>query len=152
MKNNVYQFPQGKQREAVKKAASQSKRKRFFAKFLKLFSKGIHWVWFSIRLVIASSLHTVTGILLALLYGFKGVIIFLGGGICLVTYFHLGKHFIAPNNYTLPILAAVCIIALLGEALITFLNDVMPFHRLLGIWDKEAKIKDDESRQVANDG
>lgn len=33
-----------------------------------------------------------------------------------------------------------------------FLNDVMPLHRLLGIWNKEAKIKDDEARQVANDG
>ncbi|PAV05378.1 hypothetical protein CBG25_06485 [Arsenophonus sp. ENCA] len=152
MKNNVYQFPQGKQRESVRKAASHSKRKRFFAKFLKLFSKSIYWVWFFIRLVVASSLHTVTGIVLALLYGFKGVMIFLGGGICLVTYFHLGKHFIAPNNYTIPILAAVCIIALLGEALISFLNDVMPFHRLLGIREKEAKIKDDETRQVANDG
>lgn len=152
MKNNVYQFPQGRQREAVRKAASQSKRNRFFTKFLRLSLKGIHWVWFSIRLVVASSLHTVIGILLALLYGFKGMMIFLGGGVCLVTYYHLGKHFIAPNNYTIPILVAVCIIALLGEALITFLNDVMPFHRLLGIWDKEAKTKDDEARQVANDG
>ncbi|PAV11382.1 hypothetical protein CBG25_00570 [Arsenophonus sp. ENCA] len=152
MKNNIYQFPQGKQREAVIKAASQSKRKRFFAKFLKLFSKGIYWAWFSIRLVVASSLHTVTGILLALLYGFKGVVIFIGGGVCLVTYFHLGKNIIATNNYTIPIFLAVCIIALLGEALISFINDVMPFHRLLGIWEKEAKIKDDETRQVANDG
>lgn len=126
--------------------------KRFFANFLKIFLKGIHWVWFSIRLIVSSGLHRVTGILLALLYGFKGVIFFIGGGICLVTYFHLGKHFIAPNNYTIPILAGIWIIALLGESLISFLNDVMPFHRLLGIWDKDAKIKDNETRQVANDG
>ena len=129
----IYQFPQGAQRQQVKQTINGVKRKRWFGKIGHNLLMILDWCFFTIRLAVATVLHFSVALFFSLLYTFKGVIFFLGGGICIFMYYHLNHHFISPDNYTIPFLAGVFFCACIGEQVVELMNNKLPFHQLLRV-------------------
>ncbi|HGJ5877330.1 MAG TPA: hypothetical protein ACHBX0_14385 [Arsenophonus sp.] len=104
MKNNIYQFPQGAERQVVKKSIKTVKWKKKLGKTGKIIMTSINWLWFALRIPFANILHMVTVAFFTFLHAFKGCIFVIGGLGCIVMYYHLDKHFTAPDNYKIPFL------------------------------------------------
>ncbi|EMO8006696.1 hypothetical protein WDQ52_004968 [Salmonella enterica] len=123
MKNNIYQFPVGEQKNAFKNAVSAKKRKSFFL----------------VRLGLATVLHIVACLLLAALIALRKPIFWIGGLICVITYYHLDHQFYSDKNYTIPFLVSAWILSFVSLPVLAFLNTRMPFHHLLGLESVEEK-------------
>lgn len=74
----------------------------------------------------------------------------IGGLGCIIMYYHLNKHFTAPDNYTIPFFVALWVMACAGEAITSMLHYAMPFHRLLAILVSEEENSDSHYQGVAN--
>lgn len=102
MKSNIYQFPRGAECQAVKKSITTIKRKKRLGKVVRIIMTGIRWLWFALRITLANMLHIATVAFFAFLHAFKGFIFVIGGFGCIMMYYHINKHFTAPDNYTIP--------------------------------------------------
>lgn len=131
--DNIIQFPQGEQRTLFKRKIVLSKWQTLFAKTLYFFIKAIRGLWFYSRITIASTLHTSIVAIFSILHAFLGFIFFVSSIGCIITYFHLGKHFIAPGNYTIPFLITLWVMGCIGKEASSMLNNSIPFHRLLAV-------------------
>lgn len=151
MKNNIYQFPQGAERQVVKKSINTVKRKRKLGKVGLIIMTGIRWLWFALRITLANMMHIATVTFFAFLHAFKGFIFVIGGFGCIIMYYHLDKHFTAPDNYTIPFFVGLWAMACAGEAITTMLHYAMPFHRLLAVWVREEENSDSHYQGAAND-
>lgn len=122
MKNNIYQFPQGAERQVVKKSINTVKRKRKLGKVERTIMTGIRWLWFALRVTLANMLHIATVIFFSFLHAFKGFI-FVG----------------------------LWVMACVGEAITSMLHYAMPFHRLLAVLVREEENGDAHYQGAAND-
>ncbi|ELP6174274.1 hypothetical protein U3D69_004731 [Salmonella enterica] len=127
----IYQFPQGEERGKFRKEIARERKKRFAVKTGNTFVKWLGWGWFYLRLLAASVLHFISVFVLAILGAFKGLVFWLGGVLCIITWYHLDHQLWTPQNLTIPVIAATWITGLLAEPLIELLNNKMPWYRLL---------------------
>lgn len=151
MKNNVYQFPQSEERQVVKKFINTVKRKRKLGKVGRVIITGICWLWFTMRITLANMLHIITVTFFAFLHAVKGFIFVIGGLGCIIMYYHLDKHFTAPDNYTIPFYVGLWVMACAGEAITSMLHYAMPFHRILAVFFREEENVDSLYQEAAND-
>lgn len=151
MKNNIYQFPQGAERQVVKKSINTVKRKRKLGKVGRVIMTGICWLWFALRITLANMLHIATVTFFAFLHAFKGFIFVIGGLGCIIMYYHLDEHFTASDNYTIPFFVALWVMACAGEAITSMLHYAMPFHRLLAVLVREEENSAAHYQGAAND-
>ncbi|STG88677.1 Uncharacterised protein [Escherichia coli] len=68
---------------------------------------------------------------LAILGAFKWAVFWLGGILCVITWYHLDHQLWTPQNLTIPVITATWILGLLAEPLMELLNKTMPWHKLL---------------------
>lgn len=127
----IYEFPQGADRQRLKeKTNSQRKRQPDETsgyQFLSYIKQG----WFYARLMIAAIMHFISVFTLAILAAFSKAIFWIGGIICLVTWFHLDRAIWSPQNLTIPVIASLWALSLFATPLIKFLNQRTPWHSLL---------------------
>ncbi|MCC1581937.1 hypothetical protein KRP37_23270 [Salmonella enterica subsp. enterica serovar Indiana] len=91
----------------------------------------VRWGWFYLRLLAASVLHFIFVFVLAILGAFKWAVFWLGGILCVITWYHLDHQLWTPQNLTIPVITATWILGLLAEPLMELLNKTMPWHKLL---------------------
>jgi len=127
----IYEFPQGAERGQLKKEIARERQKRFAEKAGNTFIKWLGWCWFYLRLLAASVLHFICVFVLAIVGAFKGVIFWLGGVLCIITWYHLDHQLWTPQNLTIPVITATWILGLLAEFLMELLNKTLPWHKLL---------------------
>ncbi|OCJ87549.1 hypothetical protein [Escherichia coli] len=98
MKDNIYQFPVGEQKNAFKNAVSTKRRKeqrnKAISKTGALLRRFLDWSFFLVRLGLATGLHIVICLPFAALIALRKPIFWIGGLICVITYYHLDHHFI----------------------------------------------------------
>lgn len=140
--SNIYPFPQGEQRQAVKKSIKTTNRKKKLSKAGQILMSGILWLWFALRITLANMLHIATVSFFAFLHAFKGFIFVMGGLGCIIMYYHLDKHFTASDNYTIPFFVGLWVMACAGEVITSMLHSTMPFHRLFSVLVREEEKSD----------
>ncbi|EAA6838890.1 hypothetical protein DRY73_23175 [Salmonella enterica subsp. enterica] len=127
----IYQFPQGEERGKFRKEIARERKKRLREKNGNPFIRHVKWFWFYLRLATAGALHLVSVIALAVLGAFSKVIFWIGGLICVVTWFHLERQFWTPQNFTIPVIVTLWGLSLFATPLMELLNKKMPWYRLL---------------------
>ena len=127
----IYQFPQGEERAKFRKEIARERKKRFAVKTGSTFVKWLGWGWFYLRLLVASVLHFIFVFVLAILGAFKWAVFWLGGILCVITWYHLDHQLWTPQNLTIPVITATWTLGLLAEPLMELLNKTMPWHKLL---------------------
>lgn len=142
MKNNIYPFPQGSERQVLKKSINTVKRKRKSGKVGRIIISSLRWLWFALRITLANMLHIATVAFFAFLHAFKGFIFVMGGLGCIIMYYHLDKHFMASDNYTIPFFVGLWVMACAGEVITSMLHSTMPFHRLFSVLVREEEHSD----------
>ncbi|WP_239500077.1 hypothetical protein, partial [Klebsiella pneumoniae] len=55
----------------------------------------------------------------------------IGGMLCVVTWFHLERQFWTPQNFTIPVIVTLWGLSLFATPLMELLNKKMPWYRLL---------------------
>lgn len=143
MKDNIYQFPVGEQKNAFKNAVSAKKRKeqrnQAISKTGAILRRFLDWSFFLVRLGLATGLHIVACLPFAALIALRKPIFWIGGLICVITYYHLDHQFYSDKNYTIPFLVSAWILSFVSLPVLAFLNTRMPFHHLLGLESAEEK-------------
>lgn len=127
----IYEFPQGAERGKLKKAILNERKKRLRETKDNPLVRYIKLAWFYLRYVTASALHLVSVITLAILGAFSKAIFWIGGLICVVTWFHLERQFWTPQNFTIPVIVTLWGLSLFATPLLELLNKKMPWYRLL---------------------
>lgn len=126
----VYQFPQGKNRQMMKKTFRITKRKMLFKKIFSLMGRIFFWLFIWSRRIVASVLHMSVYFSLSLLHVFRYFLFLLGGFYCLIHYNQIHGWYTV-DDYSV-VIVAICIIAsLVAEGLVSWLDNASPFHRLL---------------------
>lgn len=132
MKNNIYDFPQGERKNAFKNAVKVKKLSRIKTKSRYVIwrvLKGVSRVGLT---MMATVLQLAVCLLLSILSAVRVPVLWVGVAICVVTYFHLGHHFISSTNLTIPFIAGFCTLSMLSLPLLEWMNKTSPFHRLFG--------------------
>ncbi|EEX2379585.1 hypothetical protein D2D48_004665 [Escherichia coli] len=133
MKDNIYQFPVGEQKNAFKNAVSAKRRKeqrnKAISKTGALLRRFLDWSFFLVRLGLATGLHIVACLPFTALIALRKPIFWIGGLICVITYYH----------YTIPFLVSAWILSFVSLPVLAFLNNRMPFHHLLGLESTQEK-------------
>ncbi|MBJ2097866.1 hypothetical protein [Serratia ureilytica] len=127
----IYEFPQGAERGKLKKAILKERKKRLRETNGNPLVRYIKLAWFYLRYVTASALHLVCVVILAALGAFSKAIFWIGGLICVVTWFHLERQFWTTHNYTIPVVVAFWGVSLFAVPLMELLNKKLPWYRLL---------------------
>ncbi|HBA8604299.1 TPA: hypothetical protein J1145_004124 [Escherichia coli] len=127
----IYEFPQGAERGKLKKAILKERKKRLRETNGNPVIRHAKWFWFYLRLAMAGALHLVSVITLAVLGAFSKAIFWIGGLICVVTWFHLERQLWTIDNYTIPVVVAFWGVSLFAVPLIELLNKKLPWYRLL---------------------
>lgn len=141
--SNIYQFPQGKERQrfksAVKKARNGRKRVKASNTFLSWVSSG----WFYVRFALAFVMTTVALFVINLLYSFRKLLTFLTVVLGLILYYSVYEHHLYKgNDFTLLFCIGAVILAQAGLGLNFIMLRYKPFFRLLGICDKDSNVSD----------
>ncbi|MBJ2083113.1 hypothetical protein [Serratia ureilytica] len=134
--SNIYQFPQGQDRQRFKSAVkhARSERKRSAAKNT-LFSWAAS-AWFYSRLAVAFAMTTVVLFVINLLYSFRKVLTFLTVVLGLILYYTTYEHhFYKGNDFTLLFCIGLVIIAQSGLGLNILMIRYQPFLRLFRVND-----------------
>lgn len=130
----IYEFPQGADRNRLKREIASERKKRLKEKTgnpLLKYIKYIKWIWFYLRLLTAGTLHLISVVTLAILGAFSTVIFWVGGLICVVTWFHLEHQFWTAQNFTIPVIGGMWVLSLLSAPLVELMNKRTPWYRLL---------------------
>jgi len=127
----IYEFPQGADRNRLKREIASERKKHLKEKTGNPLLKYIKWSWFYLRLLTAGTLHLISVVTLAILGAFSTVIFWIGGLICVVTWFHLDHQFWTAQNFTIPVIGCVWILSLLSAPLVELMNKKTPWYRLL---------------------
>ncbi|EAM3234695.1 hypothetical protein DTC80_23120 [Salmonella enterica] len=127
----IYEFPQGPARGKLKKEIIRERKKRLREKNGNPVIRHAKWFWFYLRLTTAGALHLVSVITLAVLGAFSNAIFWIGGLICVVTWFHLERQLWTTNNYTIPVVIAFWGVSLFAVPLMELLNKKLPWYQLL---------------------
>lgn len=134
--SNIYQFPQGKDRQRFKSAVkhARNERKRSAAKNT-LFS-WLASAWFYSRLCVAFAMTTAVLFVINLLYSFRKVLTFLTVVLGLILYYTTYEHhFYKENDFTLLFSIGLVIIAQSGLGLNFLMIRYQPFLRLFRVND-----------------
>jgi len=144
----IYDFPLGAERDKLRHEIDRERKKQRRVKTGNPFIRHVKWFCFYLRLVTAGALHVVSVITLAVLGAFSKAIFWIGGMVCVVTWFHLERQFWTPHNFTIPVIVSLWGLSLFATPLMELINKKMPWYRLLVPDAKEAstEIPDDESR------
>jgi len=137
----IYEFPQGADRNRLKREIASERKKRLKERTGNPLVKYIKWSWFYIRLLTAGTLHMISVVTLAILGAFSTVIFWIGGLICVVTWFHLEHQFWTPHNFTIPVIVTLWALSLFAAPLMQLLNKKMPWYRFLVPDAKDASIE-----------
>ena len=127
----IYEFPQGADRKRLKQEIASERKKRLKEKTGNPLLKYIKWSWFYLRLLTAGTLHLISVVTLAILGAFSTVIFWIGGLICVVTWFHLDHQFWTAQNFTITVIGCDWIMSLLSAPLVELMNKKTPWYRLL---------------------
>ncbi|EGH1968338.1 hypothetical protein ID409_004554 [Salmonella enterica] len=127
----IYEFPQGAERGKLKKAILKERKKRLKETNGNPLVRYIKLAWFYLRYMTASVLHLVCVVTLAALGAFSKAIFWIGGLLCVVTWFHLERQFWTPQNFTIPVIVMLWGLSLFATPLMELLNKKMPWYRLL---------------------
>jgi hypothetical protein len=103
----IYEFPLGAERSKLKNEIIQERKKRLREKNGNPVIRHAKWFWFYLRLATAGALHLVSVITLAVLGAFSTAIFWIGGLMCVVTWFHLEHQFWTPQNFTIPVIVTL---------------------------------------------
>lgn len=103
----IYEFPQGAERSKLKKEIIRERKKRLRETNGNPVIRHAKWFWFYLRLATAGALHLVSVISLAVLGAFSKAIFWIGGMLCVVTWFHLERQFWTPQNFTIPVIVTL---------------------------------------------
>ncbi len=126
----VYQFPQGKNRQMMKKMFRITKRKMLFKQIFSLMGRFFFWLFIWSRRIVASVLHMSVYFSLSLLHVLRYFLFLLGGFYCLIHYNQIHGWYTV-NDYSVVIVAICIITSLVAEGLVSWLDNASPFHRLL---------------------
>lgn len=137
----IYEFPQGADRNRLKREIASERKKRLKERTGNPLVKYIKWSWFYIRLLTAGTLHLISVVTLAILGAFSTVIFWIGGLICVVTWFHLEHQFWTPHNFTIPVIVTLWALSLFAAPLMQLLNKKIPWYRFLVPDAKDASIE-----------
>lgn len=134
----IYDFPQGAERRRMQRKIqwnravklsrngwSEAAGKR--RSFLTYLSTG----WYYLRFSVAGFFHIVTICVLAVISAFSNAIFWIGGVICVVTWYTNDHQIWSANNFTIPIVFGFWVLSLIAVPLIDFFNSKLPFYRLL---------------------
>ena len=134
----IYSFPQGAERRRLhrkiqwdravtlsQKGWSKSSDER--KSVLRYLSAG----WYYFRISVAVIFHIVTICGLVVLSAFSSAIFWIGGLICVVTWFTNNHEIWRDNNITIPVIVGSWVLSLVAAPLIDFFNARTPFYRLL---------------------
>ncbi|CAM3594932.1 hypothetical protein HKX50_26945 [Klebsiella pneumoniae] len=127
----IYEFPQGAERGKLKKEIIRERKKRLREKNGNPVIRHVKWFWFYLRFATAGALHLVSVITLAVLGAFSKAIFWIGGLLCVVTWFHLERQFWTPQNFTIPVIVTLWGLSLFATPLMELLNKKMPWYRFL---------------------
>ncbi|EFC2006151.1 hypothetical protein E6C80_22580 [Escherichia coli] len=144
----IYDFPLGAERDKLRHEIDRERKKQRRVKTGNPFIRHVKWFCFYLRLVTAGALHVVSVITLAVLGAFSKAIFWIGGMVCVVTWFHLERQFWTPHNFTIPVIVSLWGLSLFATPLMEMINKKMPWYSLLVPDAKEASTEtpDDESR------
>jgi hypothetical protein len=132
MKNNIYDFPQGERKNAFKNAVKVKKLSRIKTKSGLVIWRVLEGVSRVGLIMLATVLQLAVCLLLSILSAVRMPVLWIGAAICVVTYFHLGHHFVSSTNLTIPFIAGICTLSMLSLPLLEWMNRTSPFHRLFG--------------------
>lgn len=132
MKNNIYDFPQGAQKKVFKNAVKAKQLSRVKAKSGRVIWRALKGVSRVGLVMLATVLQLVVCLLLSILSAIRVPVLWVGVVISVVTYFHLGHHFVSSTNLTIPFIAIICTLSILSLPLLEWMNKTSPFHRLFG--------------------
>ncbi|EFJ5863624.1 hypothetical protein A3371_005913 [Escherichia coli] len=148
----IYDFPQGAERRRMhrkiqwnnavklsKNGWSKPEVKRW--SFLAFISTG----WYYFRLSVAVIFHIITICGLAVLAALSNTIFWIGGAICLVTWYTNDHQIWSANNLTIPIVFGLWVLSLVAAPLIDFFSQKLPFYRLLVPDAKREEVGEDDS-------
>lgn len=103
----IYDFPLGAERDKLRHEIDRERKKQRRVKTGNPFIRHVKWFCFYLRLVTAGALHVVSVITLAVLGAFSKAIFWIGGMVCVVTWFHLERQFWTPHNFTIPVIVSL---------------------------------------------
>ncbi|MFN3071348.1 hypothetical protein ACKWMY_25005 [Serratia sp. J2] len=137
--SNIYQFPQGKERQrfksTVKKARNRRKRANASNTLLSWISSG----WFYGRLSLAFVITAFALFVINLLYSFRKLLTFLTLVLGLILYYTVYEHhFYKGTDFTLLFCIGAVILAQAGFGLNFLMLRYKPFFKLLGVCDKDS--------------
>ncbi|HDT5032184.1 TPA: hypothetical protein QHR60_004015 [Escherichia coli] len=133
----IYSFPQGAERRRLQRkiqwdrAVSLSKNGWSKATKQKSALSYLSAGWYYFRLSLAAIFHIVTVCGLAVISAFSGAIFWIGGLICVVTWFTNNHQIWSANNFTIPVVVGFWVLSLVAAPLIEYLNAKLPFYRFL---------------------
>ncbi|MBV6695284.1 hypothetical protein KVO79_24635 [Serratia quinivorans] len=135
--SNIYQFPQGKERQRFKSVVKKARNGR---KRVKASSTLLSWInsgWFYGRFTLAFVMTTVTLFVINLLYSFRKLLTFLTVMLGLILYYTVyDNHLYKGTDFTLLFCIGAVILAQAGLGLNFFMLRYKPFFKLLGVCDK----------------
>jgi hypothetical protein len=146
--SKIYEFPQGADRNRLKEEIACERKKRLKDKTGNSLLKYIKWSWFYLRLLTAVTLQLASVVTLAILGAFSTAIFWIGGLICVVSWFHLEHQFWTPQNFTIPVIVSLWGLSLFATPLMELINKKMPWYRLLvpDAKDVSTETADDEQQ------
>ena len=137
----IYEFPQGADRQRLKREIASQSKERLNAKAGHPVLKYIKWSWFYLRFLAAGFMHFISVVALAILAAFSKAIFWIGGLFCVITWFHLEHQFWTAHNFTIPVIVTLWGLSLFAAPLMQLLNNKMPWYRLLVPDAKDASIE-----------
>ena len=141
----IYTFPQGAERRKLQKKIQWDRDKHLTENGWQDRNKGkatsnlISATWYYVRFATAAALHITSVCTLAVLAAFSNGLFWIGGLVCVVTWFTNDHQFWSANNFTIPVVASLWLLSLVAAPLIDFLNVKLPFYRLIVPDSKQSK-------------
>ena len=100
-------FPQGAERSKLKKKIIRERKNDCEKTNGNPVTRHAKWFWFYLRLATAGALHLVSVISPGSPGAFSKAIFWIGGMLCVVTWFHLERQFWTPQNFTIPVIVTL---------------------------------------------
>ncbi|MFZ4210577.1 hypothetical protein ACOZB2_03955 [Pantoea endophytica] len=143
MKNNIYEFSVGERKDIISSDKKKRERHALFLRVKNTSGRLAHSLSFYLRLALATALHAITCIPFAALLALRKFIFWIGGAICVVTWYQLDHQFVSSTNLTIPFFVGLYVTSLMAPAVLAFLNSKFIWHKLLGLAPVESQKNDE---------
>ena len=145
--NRVIQFPNQQQRRTLKQQKFVQKKQKVANKFFAFVKMCLLELSYFLHVIAADILHYPTVLFFNLIYKFHKPIIFVLYGMCIVSYFHLGRAFVTANDVSIPALLLMSLVVVSGKTIAYKIQMKQPFHYLLRCKRPRDEMEIDENKE-----